>query len=199
MQTCIQGRCIVIRKRSVNGIANMSSVNELLDQVRDGGNFPSDNALAQRMGLTRAVISTWRSGRNPIPDERIAQLCALAKLDGPAWTARVHAERAASPAERAMWKSMLDRLSAAAAVLALVAVAMPGVARAKAIDLQGFSAGSQPHSVYYVLTNLAGLTWHLPQPSQEPQPPQTSPTWPQLSMQSMQSTQSTRATHCKAA
>ncbi|UXB38967.1 DUF3693 domain-containing protein [Stenotrophomonas maltophilia] len=142
----------------------MSSVNELLDQVRDGGNFSSDNALAQRMGLTRAVISTWRSGRNPIPDERIAQLCALAKLDGPAWTARVHAERAASPAERAMWKSMLDRLSAAAAVLALVAVAMPGAARAKGVDLQGISAGSPPHSVYYVHYAIARSRLHQSRP-----------------------------------
>lgn len=128
----------------------MDAVNQLLDQARVGTNLPSDNALAQRMGVTRAVVSNWRQARNPIPDERIAQLCAMAKLDGPAWTARVHAERAASPAERAMWKSMLDRLSAVAAVLALVVFAAPGAARAKDIDSQGFSGSDQPHSVYYV-------------------------------------------------
>ncbi|MGE8270464.1 MAG: DUF3693 domain-containing protein [Stenotrophomonas geniculata] len=128
----------------------MDAVNQLLDQARVGTNLPSDNALAQRMGVTRAVVSNWRQARNPIPDERIAQLCAMAKLDGPAWTARIHAERAASPAERAMWKSMLDRLSAVAAVLALVVFAAPGAARAKAIDSQGFSGSYQPHSVYYV-------------------------------------------------
>lgn len=132
----------------------MDAVNQLLDQARVGTNLPSDNALAQRMGVTRAVVSNWRQARNPIPDERIAQLCAMAKLDGPAWTARIHAERAASPAERAMWKSMLDRLSAVAAVLALVVFAAPGAARAKAIDSQGFSGSDQAHSVYYVHLRL---------------------------------------------
>jgi len=151
----------------------MDAVNQLLDQARVGTNLPSDNALAQRMGVTRAVVSNWRQARNPIPDERIAQLCAMAKLDGPAWTARIHAERAASPAERAMWKSMLDRLSAVAAVLALVVFAAPGAARAKAVDSQGFSGSDQPHSVYYVQSlsedarvPLASITG-LAMPSQE--------------------------------
>lgn len=142
----------------------MDAVNQLLDQARVGTNLPSDNALAQRMGVTRAVVSNWRQARNPIPDERIAQLCAMAKLDGPAWTARIHAERAASPAERAMWKSMLDRLSAVAAVLALVVFAAPGAARAKAIDSQGFSGSDQAHSVYYVQIILAWLARLLPSP-----------------------------------
>ncbi|MBD4117713.1 hypothetical protein GUH64_04400, partial [Xanthomonas citri pv. citri] len=54
----------------------------------------------------------------------IAQLCAMAKLDGGEWMARIHAERAASPAERALWRSVLDRLSAAAAVVALLVLAV---------------------------------------------------------------------------
>ncbi|MGS1281268.1 DUF3693 domain-containing protein [Stenotrophomonas maltophilia] len=118
----------------------MSSVNDLLDKVREAGNFPSDNALAQRLGLTRAVVSTWRSGRNPIPDERIAQLCALGKLDGPLWIALIHAERAQSATERALWRLMLDRMSAAAAVVALVALSMPGLANAKTAQIQAVSA-----------------------------------------------------------
>ncbi|MEA0622691.1 DUF3693 domain-containing protein [Xanthomonas campestris pv. campestris] len=38
--------------------------------------------------------------------------------------ARIHAERAGTPAERALWRSVLDRLSAAAAVVALVVLAV---------------------------------------------------------------------------
>ncbi|PPU06834.1 hypothetical protein XacyCFBP2565_21230 [Xanthomonas arboricola pv. corylina] len=102
----------------------MPSVNELLDKARERANLPSDNALAQRIGVTRAVISSWRKDRYPMPDERIAQVCALAKLDGGEWMARIHGERAASPAERALWRSVLDRLSAAAAVAALVVMAV---------------------------------------------------------------------------
>ncbi|MEA0857811.1 DUF3693 domain-containing protein [Xanthomonas campestris pv. campestris] len=38
--------------------------------------------------------------------------------------AKIHAEAAASPAEKALWRSVLDRLSAAAAVVALVVLAV---------------------------------------------------------------------------
>ncbi|WP_425518304.1 DUF3693 domain-containing protein [Stenotrophomonas indicatrix] len=64
-------------------------------------------------------------------------------------------EQAEGPAQRKVWRSVLDRLSAAAAVLVLAVVAVPGAARAKSIDLQGFSAGGQPHSVYYVQSRLS--------------------------------------------
>lgn len=124
MQFCKHGTCILFAKQSVNGIAYMPSANELLDRARTGAKLPSDNALAQRLGVTRAVISNWRKGRNPMPDERIAQICALAKLDGGEWMAKIHAEAAASPAEKALWRSVLDRLSAAAAVVALLVLAV---------------------------------------------------------------------------
>jgi len=70
-----------------------------------------------------------------MPDERIAQLCAMAKLDGPEWLAKIHAERAQSPAERALWSKMLMRLAAAAIFVA------PYVAGAneKATEINGFA------------------------------------------------------------
>ncbi|HHA2885465.1 TPA: DUF3693 domain-containing protein, partial [Stenotrophomonas maltophilia] len=109
----------------------MDTANDLLDKVKAACNFPSDNVLAQKIGLTRAMVSSWRHGRHPIPDERIAQMCALAKLDGPTWIAMLHAERAQTATERALWRLMLDRLSAAAAVVALVALSLPSIGNAK--------------------------------------------------------------------
>ncbi|MBO9761941.1 DUF3693 domain-containing protein [Xanthomonas phaseoli] len=103
---------------------NMPAINALLDKVKESCSLPSDNVLSQRIGVTRAAVSMWRSGNKPVPDERIAQLCAMAKLDGGEWMARIHAERAASPAEKALWRSVLDRLSAAAAVVALLVLAV---------------------------------------------------------------------------
>lgn len=154
----------------------MTAVNELLDNVKIRLNLASDMALAERLTVTRSLVSRWRKGDTPLADERIAQICALAKLDGPHWTAQIHAERAQSPAERAMWKSMLDRLSAVAAVLALVVFAAPGAARAKAIDSQGFSGSNQPHSVYYV---TKGSTQANPKQSSPghmlPPPPSSNP------------------------
>lgn len=102
----------------------MPAINALLDKVKESCSLPSDNVLSQRIGVTRAAVSMWRNGGKPVPDERIAQLCAMAKLDGGEWMARIHAERAASPAEKALWRSVLDRLSAAAAVVALLVIAV---------------------------------------------------------------------------
>lgn len=101
----------------------MNEENELLNLAKAGGKLNSDNALAQKIGVTRAMVSSWRSGRYAMPDDRIAQLCALAKLDGPEWMARIHAERAESPAERQLWQTALQRLTAVAAALAVVVMA----------------------------------------------------------------------------
>lgn len=111
-------------RHNVKRFLYMPTTNALLDKVKESCSLPSDNVLSHKLGVTRAVISGWRNDRYPIPDERIAQLCAMAKLDGGEWMARIHAERAASPAEKALWRSVLDRLSAAAAVVALLVLAV---------------------------------------------------------------------------
>lgn len=131
----------------------MPSTNALLDKVKEVCSIPSDNALSQRIGVTRALISGWRNARYPIPDERIAYLCAMAKLDAGEWVARIHSEAAASPTEKAMWRSVLDRLSAAAAVVALVVLTIgtvPAMSRANHLRIQEVVRTELAYSVYYV-------------------------------------------------
>lgn len=128
----------------------MTAVNELLDNVKIRLNLASDMALAERLTVTRSLVSRWRKGDTPLADERIAQICALAKLDGPTWIAMIHAERATSATERALWRLMLDRMSAAAAVVALVALSLPSLGNAKTAQNQAVGAGPLTHSVYYV-------------------------------------------------
>lgn len=118
----------------------MTAVAELLDAARERTGLPSDNALAARIGIQRQLLSKARAGEKPLPDERIAQICAMAKLDGPTWIAMIHAERATSATERALWRLILDRVSAAAAVVALVCVSLPGVADAKPIQINDLRA-----------------------------------------------------------
>ncbi|MBN4968931.1 hypothetical protein JY439_00370 [Stenotrophomonas maltophilia] len=125
----------------------MTAVNELLDNVKIRLNLASDMALAERLTVTRSLVSRWRKGDTPLADERIAQICALAKLDGPTWIAMIHAERATSATERALWRLMLDRMSAAAAVVALVALSMPGLANAKTAQIQAVS-GAESGGMY---------------------------------------------------
>ncbi|MGR4896968.1 DUF3693 domain-containing protein [Stenotrophomonas sp. LARHCG68] len=127
----------------------MSAAAQLLDSAREATNLPSDNALAQKLGVTRATVSGWRKDYYPLPDERIAQLCALAKLDGPEWMARIHAEKAQSPAERALWSKMLTRLAAAAIFL----VPLSAFANAETpVKSDGYTENA-PGFVYYVKNN----------------------------------------------
>lgn len=138
----------------------MPAINALLDKVKESCSLPSDNVLSQRIGVTRAAVSMWRNGGKPVPDERIAQLCAMAKLDGGEWMARIHAERAASPAEKALWRSVLDRLSAAAAVVALVVLAVHTGAHEgllTALSPLALTAPSIHYANWAVLTLLCAL------------------------------------------
>jgi len=142
----------------------MTAVGELLDAARERTGIPSDNALAARLGIQRQLLSKARAGEKPLSDERIAQICALAKLDGPTWIAMIHAERATTATERALWRLMLDRMGAAAAVVALVALSLPSLGNAKTAQNQTVSAGLLTHSVYYVHPPAAVAGTGLAQP-----------------------------------
>lgn len=131
----------------------MRSIDLLLDKAREKCERPSDRALAEKLRVTASAVSKWRKG-GVITEMHATALAAIAGLDGEI-VVRVMEEQAETPAQRRVWRSVLDRLSAAAAVLMLVVFAAPGAARAKAIDSQGFSGSGQPHSVYYVLSRIA--------------------------------------------
>ncbi|HHA2758878.1 DUF3693 domain-containing protein [Stenotrophomonas sp. GD03654] len=131
----------------------MRSIDLLLDKAREKCERPSDRALAEKLRVTASAVSKWRKG-GVITEMHATALAAIAGLDGEI-VVRVMEEQAETPAQRRVWRSVLDRLSAAAAVLMLVVFAAPGAARAKAIDSQGFSGSDQPHSVYYVTKKSA--------------------------------------------
>jgi len=137
-----RGACNLIGTHHVNRSGHMNSENTLIDKVKEICGVASDNALAVTLGVQRQAISKIRRDEMHLSDERIAELCGMAKLDGGEWLARIHAERAASPAEKALWRSVLDRLSAAAAVVALGVFLFPGVVHANPIEINNLHASS---------------------------------------------------------
>ena len=110
----------------------MSAENKLLDKVSEVCGL-NDSQIGAKIGRTRGLVHLWRKGKSHMADEDIAKLCALASLDGGTWALQIHADRAASRTEKAMWNSLLDRLSAAAAVVALI-VLLPLQAKAENVD-----------------------------------------------------------------
>jgi len=105
----------------------MDAVNKLLDTARVACSLPSDVALAEKLGVSRQLVSQWRKGANPMSDERIAQIAHMAREDGGRWLLLIHAERASGAAAKD-WAALVRKFGAAAAV-ACVAV-MPLLSQA---------------------------------------------------------------------
>ncbi|NRP67796.1 DUF3693 domain-containing protein, partial [Xylella fastidiosa] len=109
----------------------MNSENILLDKVKEICSIESDNALAIKLGIQRQAISKIRREEMHLSDERIAELCDMANLDGGKWAASIRSEKAESPKERAMWESIVERLTATAAALIVgVGVSNPNTSHA---------------------------------------------------------------------
>ncbi|RNK79763.1 DUF3693 domain-containing protein [Xanthomonas vasicola] len=145
----------------------MSATNELLDKVKEVCSFPSDMAIAEKLGINRQMLWKARHEDKPLSDERIAQLCAMAKLDGATWLARIHAERAATQVERALWKSVLDRLTPVTAVVGAMVLAIgmtPATGRTKTLEIQGLERPDFAYSVYYVKFLLRLLATAITRP-----------------------------------
>ncbi|WP_232528346.1 DUF3693 domain-containing protein [Stenotrophomonas maltophilia] len=119
----------------------MQTLNKVLDMARGMCSRDSDRALAQALKVTPTTILGWRNGSRRITDEHLMAVIEKAKAD-PALAVLIRQETAETKAEKKGWATLWDRLSAAAAVLVLVVVAMPGVARAKAIEIKGLDQGN---------------------------------------------------------
>lgn len=101
----------------------MSDVALLLDKAKNTLKASSDAELARHLGVTRASVSNWRTGRN-LPD--VVQCATLAGLTGEP-LARVLGivgeARAISREEKAVWHKLAT--SVAAAILLAVAIPLP--------------------------------------------------------------------------
>jgi hypothetical protein len=91
----------------------MTAITKLLDKAKETCSVNSDAALAERMQVTRAQLSSWRVGREPMPEDRIAILARLAHADAGEWLILIEAEQARGEARKA-YGSLIKRLGIAA-------------------------------------------------------------------------------------
>lgn len=101
----------------------MAIVATLLDKARTRRGIPTDMALAERIGRSRAVVSEWRAGKS-YPDEDL--IVTLAELAGDApgeWLLAVKAVRTEGKAGK-VWADLAKRLGAVTAGIAVVALAL---------------------------------------------------------------------------
>jgi len=140
----------------------MSAEINLLDKVAEVCQL-NDSQIGAKLGRTRSLIHLWRRGKSHMADEDIAKLCALASLDGPKWALEIHIDRAENRAEKALWRSALDRLSAAAAVVALM-LPFAGGLKAENLDNSTGYQAADAHSLYIMFRRWLARIVHRPRP-----------------------------------
>ncbi|MBD9368365.1 hypothetical protein [Xanthomonas sp. XNM01] len=128
----------------------MSIVATLLDKARTRRGVPTDMALAERLGRSRAVVSEWRAGKS-YPDEDL--ICALAEMAGDdpgEWLLAIKAVRTDGRAGK-VWAALAQRLGTATAVL-LCAIGIGFATPAKSSEINGLArVGAVGHSGVCIL------------------------------------------------
>ncbi len=102
----------------------METTNQFLDQVKARHALPSDYALAARLGITRSMVSAYRTGKRMLGDETAVRVAELLGLNTGYVLACIEAERTHNETAKAAWEQLADlvkRHGVAAALLLLVA------------------------------------------------------------------------------
>ena len=93
----------------------MSFTTDLLDRAIKLHNLPSDYALAPVLGVSRATVSTYRTGRSFPSESTACRLADLAGLPHIEAIMGVNLDRANTPEGRTLWRSIGAELLAGAA------------------------------------------------------------------------------------
>lgn len=106
----------------------MTSINQMLDSIKQHHELRSDYKLALFLGIGEGNIANYRHGRS-LPDERACEKIANAiKIDPDVLIAEMNSQRAKTPELRATWSRIAARLqtgvATAAAAILTVCVSM---------------------------------------------------------------------------
>lgn len=83
----------------------------------------SMRGLADQMGIKVASLSDWKTGKSPIPEERVHQLAKIAGQDPGPWLLLIKAEQGEGDLARE-WGKLAARLAGMAGAIALAAGAI---------------------------------------------------------------------------
>lgn len=84
---------------------------EYLDLVRTALGVPSDYALQKPLGVTKQQLSRWRTGVDSLSDQMAVKVAGLTGLPAERIIVDAHIEKAKTPEERAVWQSLLEKIS----------------------------------------------------------------------------------------
>lgn len=89
----------------------MKKISMYLDELVDSGTVKNDSDTARRIGVTRAAVSDWRTGRRAPDDDQAVKLTELLGKDPGELLAECGAARAKTPATRQAWERIAARMA----------------------------------------------------------------------------------------
>jgi predicted transcriptional regulator len=124
-----------------------NETNRLLDRAAKRLPTASDYSLANALGVSRAAVSKWRSGRNHMADTAAMKLAEILGEPTDTILALVAADRTSDPAAKKQWTNMAKKLraTAAASTIAALGFTMFPSDAARSAEHADFA-----HTVYYV-------------------------------------------------
>lgn len=84
---------------------------EYLDAVRTSLGLPSDYALQKPLDLSKGQISNYRTGRDRLSNKVAVRVARLIKKDPVQVLIEVNMEKETDPETKAVWQSLLEKIS----------------------------------------------------------------------------------------
>ncbi len=97
----------------------MRNTIEVLEALKAKTGAPSDYALHKILGVTRQAISVYRSGNGSFSDEMALKVASILEVEPCLILAIAYADRTANTEVKAVWKTVLERVSGVAAMCLL--------------------------------------------------------------------------------
>lgn len=105
----------------------MKTTIEFLDALKARLGGVSDYAIAKKLGFTCGAVSIWRNGKGFFDDSTSIHVAKLLEINPAIIISAVHAERAKSDQEKAVWRDIFEKLGglAASVVIGVAAYSLP--------------------------------------------------------------------------
>lgn len=89
----------------------MKKISLYLDEAIQKGAAKNDSDIARKVGVTRAAVCDWRTGRRTPDDEPAVKIAELIGKDAGELLAECGAARAKTPETRAVWERIAAKLA----------------------------------------------------------------------------------------
>jgi len=123
----------------------MSKTNYYLDSCLAKTGAPSDYALAKILGITRSGLSKYRNNKTQMDDSVCLKVASILEIEPMIVISAMHAERARSEKEKAVWTALFEKLGGMAASVLIATTIFSTPAPVKASE-----QATSYNNVYYV-------------------------------------------------